>query len=328
MRVCIIGDASEPLDEGMKKTTHALARGIAQYCDVLILNPCKALRPHFWLSLRRYRPEVIHYVPGPTWRSFVVLGLAKAITSAASVMSLTQPDPALPYHFACRLFRPDLLLAQSSETERRFLDLGWDVRHVPHGVDTGRFRAVTPAEKIRLRCAHGISPSAYVILHIGNACPARNLEALVQLQQPGSQVVVVCSTTIVGDTRIKRRLAAAGCLVWEHYVEAVEEVYALADCYVFPTPNGSGAIELPLSVLEAMACNLLVVTRSFKALPRVFQPNDGLYFVNSDDELRSVVEHLRRAGPSPATRAKVAPLDWNTVARKVVGLYQTLTGKL
>ena len=66
----------------------------------------------------------------------------------------------------------------------------------------------------------------------------------------------------------------------------IEEVYALSDCYVFPTPpmNKINSIEIPLSVLEAMACNLSVITTKFGALPKVFEEGDGLIFVDDGED--------------------------------------------
>jgi glycosyltransferase involved in cell wall biosynthesis len=145
---------------------------------------------------------------------------------------------------------------------------------------------------------------------------------LAALQQEGCQVIVVSSTTIQGDADVERRLVETGCFVWNRYVEAIQEVYALADCYAFPMPAGVGAIEHPLSIMEAMACNLPVVTRRFGALPRVFEPGDGLYFVDSDDELKNVVQRIQDAREGVATWRKVHDLDWDAIAARIVALYR------
>jgi glycosyltransferase involved in cell wall biosynthesis len=308
----------------MKKVTHALAGALAGHCDVRVLNPLEATRLSFWSSLRHCHPDIIHYVPGPSLLSFILLALAKTWTSAATVMSLTHPDPALPRRIACWLFRPDLLLAQSLHLEQLFRDLGCNVRYVPNGVDTNLFRPVPPAEKLQLRQKYGISQEAYVVLHVGNTRRVRNLDALAALQQDGCQVLVVSSTTIQGDVDVERHLTEAGCLVWNRYVESIHEVYALADCYIFPTPTGVGAIQHPLSVMEAMACNLPVVTRRFGALPRVFEPGGELYFVDTDDELRTTVRQVQDTGGAATTRARVLELDWNFIASKIAALYQEL----
>jgi glycosyltransferase involved in cell wall biosynthesis len=325
MRICVIGDASEPLDEGMKKTTYALSTALSKYCDVLVLNPLKAGRLGFWKSLLHYRPDIIHYVPGPSLYSFVLLALTKTVTSAATVMSLTHPKPGLPRRFACRLFRPDLVLSQSLQTEKLFRDLGCNIHYTPNGVDTRQFQPTTSqAEKTHLRHNYGVSPEAFVVLHVGNTRRVRNLGVLTELQHDGYQVIVVSSTTIQGDSSVDVDLMAAGCLLWNRYIQAIEEVYRLADCYVFPTPTGIGAIEHPLSVMEAMACNLPIVTKRFGALPRIFAPGDGLYFVDSDTELKAKVKQVRYTKNTVATRNKVIAMDWDVIALQILTRYQDL----
>lgn len=324
MRVCIVGDVTEPLDEGMKKVAYELASALAEHCDVQVLSPLKATSKGFWSSLRHYRPDVIHYVPGPSLRSFALLALTKAWTSAATVMSLTHPDPALPWRLASRFFRPDLLLSQSLRLEQLLREQGCSVRYMPNGVDTDLFRPVSAAEKASLRHKYQVPSDAFAVLHVGNTRRVRNLDVLAALQGDGRQVIVVSSTTIQGNPDVDARLREVGCLVWDRYIESIQEVYALADCYVFPTPTGVGAIDHPLSVLEAMSCNLPVVTKRFGALPRVFDPGDGLYFVDTDDELETVVERVRCNGVASATRAKALDLDWHAIALEIVDLYQDL----
>ena len=112
--------------------------------------------------------------------------------------------------------------------------------------------------------------------------------------------------------------------MWNEYIKSIEEVYALSDCYAFPTPTGVGAIEHPLSIMEAMACDLPVVTRKFGALPRVFRPGDGLYLVDTDDELRETVLHIRNSEKLVATRAKVIGMDWDIIADQLLMMYQDL----
>lgn len=321
MRVCIVGDTSEPHDEGMKKTTHSLAQALARHCDVLVLNPLRAFGTDFWASLMRHHPEIIHYVPGPSLRSFVLLALAKALTSARTVMSLTHPDPALPTGLVCRFFGPDLLLSQSLDTEQLFRGRGCEIQYLPNGVDASRFRPVSQAKKACLRRQYGVPAGAFVVLHVGNTHRARNLDVLPSLQRDGCQVVVVSSTSIPGDSSVDIDLSAAGCIVWDQYMDAIEEVYALADCYVFPTQTGVGAIEHPLSIMEAMACNLPVVTSRFGALPRVFEPGDGLHFVDTDEQLRQAVIQVRDTRAPVATRAKVLGLSWEAVAERLVSRY-------
>ncbi len=65
-------------------------------------------------------------------------------------------------------------------------------------------------------------------------------------------------------------LRRAGVLLITHYLPEIVELYQAADAYVFPVPPNPAdpsAIDLPLSVLEAAACNLPILATRFGALP-------------------------------------------------------------
>ncbi|NLX09212.1 MAG: glycosyltransferase family 4 protein [Chloroflexi bacterium] len=323
MRVCILGDASPPHDEGMKKVTWSLATALSARTEVLTLNPLRAATLDFWRQLRRFGPDIVHYVPGPSLKSFLLLAAVKRRTAAYTVLSLTHPDPAMPRRLACRFLQPDLVLTQSAHWEQLFKAAGCrNLQFVPNGVDTARFKPATPDEKRALRQKYELSPDAFIVLHVGNTRTVRQLDVLPRLRQAGCEVIVVSSTTIRGDGEMDDRLTQAGCRIWNHYIEAVEEVYALADCYVFPLAQGVGAIEHPLSVIEAMATNLPVITRRFGALPRTFSPGDGLYFVDLDDEIVHTVQSIRDHRPPVATCEKARALDWERIADRLLELYQ------
>ena len=322
MKVAIIGDSAPPLDEGMKKTTASLAEALANLCSVKIFNPFQVLTIDFWSSLRNFQPQVIHYVPGPSLKSFILLTFIKRWISAKTVASVTHPDPDLPVWIVERFFKPDLLLLQSSRSQKQFLPLSCKKEFLPNGVDIQRYKPVLPAEKIILRQKYGIPTKSYVVLHVGNTRQIRNLECLIGLQKDNCQVVVVGSSSIQDDSGVADHLRSAHCIVIDNFIETIEEIFALADCYIFPTTNQVGAIEHPLSVLESMACNLPVVARRFGALPDFFQDGEGIYFAESDEDIVNIVRKLRKFGWDSQNRERMREFDWSTIANRLLALYQ------
>jgi len=67
-----------------------------------------------------------------------------------------------------------------------------------------------------------------------------------------------------------------GFRIIDEYVPNIEEIYNLADCYVFPTFKRHNCIDMPLSVMEAMACNIPVISTKFGGLPKIFKEGNGL----------------------------------------------------
>ena len=69
----------------------------------------------------------------------------------------------------------------------------------------------------------------------------------------------------------RRDLEAAGVRVLRENLPAIHELYQLADVYLFPVQRADAAMEIPLSVLEAMAVNLPIITTPFGRLTELFE---------------------------------------------------------
>ena len=118
-----------------------------------------------------------------------------------------------------------------------------------------------------------------------------------------------------------KELQGAGCLVWIKHFDRIEEIYHISDCYVFPTLEPKACIETPLSVLEAMACNLPVVTTRFGALTRAFKEGDGFAFVDDVAGIPGAIDRVRQSG-TVRTRAMVLPYSNEEMARQLIDIYK------
>jgi glycosyltransferase involved in cell wall biosynthesis len=94
----------------------------------------------------------------------------------------------------------------------------------------------------------------------------------------------------------------------------------LADCYVFPVQPGD-SISMPLSVLEAMACNLPVVTTCFKGLTNFFDQSPSFRFIHETDDLFESIESVLYSSPPPITRDMVSVYSWDSVVNQLEDYY-------
>ena len=76
------------------------------------------------------------------------------------------------------------------------------------------------------------------------------------------------------------------------------------------------AIEIPLSVLEAMATNLPIVTTDFGGLVDLFTEGEGLFICSSEDEFASKARQ-GLACEEVRTRTMVLGLSWKYVAEMI-----------
>ncbi|MFX0206726.1 MAG: glycosyltransferase family 4 protein [Candidatus Hodarchaeota archaeon] len=341
MRICIIGDCSGNIDEGMKKTALYLNSELSKKHQVLLANPRTTFSQRFWRNIKHFEPQIVHYVPGPSIFSFMIVkALATYCRNTKTVMSALHPCfyglrglKYGPYNAISSIssnlipiFKPDLILIQSSWSERMFTKLGCRTQRLPNGVDTDRFIPVSTTTRKELRKKYGINEDKFLICHVGSLKKWRNVSLLKKLQKENNQVLVVGSTSTGRDKKLCQELQQEeNCLVWTDYVEDMEEIYALSDCYVFPTMEERiGSIEMPLSVLEAMSCNLPVISTKFGGLPEFFQEGDGLFFVNSEDDFHHGIKRVKNRDVEIRTRKQVLPYSWENIAERLENIYQQL----
>ena len=218
-----------------------------------------------------------------------------------------------------RLFAPDVVFVQHKEAAKRLISLGCDAQLIPSGVDLHRFTPVSPDRKMELRAEYGLDPKAFTVLHVGHIKRERNVQSLVHIRQElAAQAIIVGSTFPGQDKNLLTELREQGIIVFNQYLPNIEHIYQLADCYVFPVMSHQACIGAPLSVLEAMACNLPVVTLRYGDLPATFEQGDGLFYAEEPAELpKSVAQTLYLHGCD--TREMVTPYSWRNIARLLLG---------
>jgi len=328
-----------PYDEGIKNVAVGLAGALAASHEVLtltsqgkddaargILNFNSGRLLLNWRLrgiIHAFRPDAVLYVPTSCATPFAFLRarvLRGYANQARTALLTLQPRPynAIGKRIMRRL-APDLVLAQSRRTTRVIQGLGCRVSLLPPAVDTQRFRPVSSAEKAELRRRYGIAPEATVVTHVGHLKGKRNLGEILSLQGgENRQVVIVGSSSTEQDGALAASLYAVGAKVIDTYVARVEEIYQLSDLYLFLAVEDTAAIEAPLSVLEAMACNLPIISTPFGGLPDAFSEGRGLCYWDGRKPLADVVQ---TALSTPcATRALVRSHTWAAAAQTVAAL--------
>jgi len=137
---------------------------------------------------------------------------------------------------------------------------------------------------------------AFIVSHMGHLNEGRNLKSLVPLQKTGYQIVVVGSSSTpkdsIGPASIKQELLDEGIIVLDSYIEQIEEIYQSSDLYIFPVVAGTGSIGMPLSIMEARACGIPVVTTDFGSLKHYLKDDfGGIMYEKPENFLEAVNEY-------------------------------------
>lgn len=331
MRICLIGNyyPDKPHDEGMAKVGSYLSKELSNRHDVLHLSVKRLFSKEFWKKIKDFCPQIIHYIPGTSIRNLIIIKVLKFYCGRAKIItSVQQPNFSAFSKILIPLLKPDLVLVQSLRTERMFNSAGCRTVFLPNGVDSQRFIPVSSEVKRTLKAKYQVDTTKAIVLHVGPLRKWRNIDILGKVQQhEDNQVIAIASTTNPSEKEACQQLKQAGCMVWQTYLENIEEVYALSDYYIFPPTYKLGSIEVPLSVMEAMSCNLQVISTKYGALPRLFTEGEGLYFADRDVDLVSLLKRVKTDNRQVKTREKVLTYTWGSIAERLEQIYSEVIKK-
>ena len=193
------------------------------------------------------------------------------------------------------------------------------VRYLKTGVDTEKFLPVDARTQKSLKQKYGLDPERPVVLHVGHLKQGRNIAQLLKLDQ-NNQILLVFSTLFRDDADEalrKELLAVPNVHMIEDYVPDIQEVYQLSDVYFFPVVEAGNCIDVPLSCLEAAACNKPVVTTDYGGM-KEFQGKSGFYMIDAfeAEALNRLVAKALNA-KSFDTRTAVLQYDWSRSIKEI-----------
>ena len=184
------------------------------------------------------------------------------------------------------------------------------------GIQADKFTPVTSEQQQKLKRKYDFDPNLPLVLHVGHCSIGRGLEDFAKIQ--GAQCMVVASGMFENEAVVKT-LQDAHVRIHKGYLENVEEVYQMADAYLFPTRSVEFVISVPLSVTEALSCGVPVIGyRSFDNLNEIASEDGAVTLIDNTEDINSVLSMVtaKKCGHS-----LLRSMDsWDAVAVKVLKL--------
>lgn len=339
-QIAIIADKlTLPIDEGLKKLTFKMMEYGLKRDDVDVYNSpedvaldgvtlyhanklMKSAEIKSLLNKKKYTD--IYYIPeaSTTFNTFV-----------RAWMLQRQAPKKVRVHIVCsqkriingwkklllKHFVQQHIITFSQSVNNYIQSLGLQSSFYPLAADSSVFKPVSSLERNVLREKYGIAKDARVALHVGHVKKCRNIAVLKQLTDKGWQVVVVGSTSMAYEEDIATELKTYGIIIRGEFNPHIEELYQLADLYVFPVRNEDEAIDFPLSVLEAMACELPVISTRFGALPDNFEETSSFGYLDKDENLCLMAEKYYGVDASDNRKIIMNKFSWDKVFEKMLG---------
>lgn len=194
------------------------------------------------------------------------------------------------------------------------------VTYLKTGVDIHKYAPV-PAETARkLKTAYGFDPDRPVVLHVGHMKEGRNVRQLMKLDKCYQIVLVISSLSKERqDSALRAELEQCGNIrIIDTYLPNIEELYQLSDVYFFPVMQRGHCIDVPLSCMEAAACNKPVVTTSYGEMRQLIG-KPGFFAIDDFEEkaLNACVAAALSAG-AVDTRSSVLAYNWDLAVDALV----------
>lgn len=324
MKILLLAGTEGQADEGARNVSGQLGRLLALRAETRSIAASRV--GEILAAVRSFKPDIVHSVHGPSPRTFALLGLLRMLSPRTRFFAtLTQPSPGLlRMGSALRAFRFIHLFSQDAGREQVFAKRGFRTTLMPNGVDTERFKPVDPASALPHALASRLDPRRKLVMHVGHLKLVRGVEtmAAVARANPDWQVLMVASKRFAGEPEAVSTLQDAGCLIYQDFVDDLPALYCRADAYMFAATDLYGSIDMPLTVLEAMACNRPVVSTPYKALPRFIAAGEGVHYFDGESQASAALGRVAANVEAVATREKALQFSWDAVVDRTLEAYR------
>ena len=160
-----------------------------------------------------------------------------------------------------------------------------------------------------------------------------------QIIELGYEILLIISTALDREEKIFLDILNSNICVKTKYFENIEEIYSLADAYIFPIKGLGkdyfptfieeiGVIDMPLSILEALSVGIPVITTDVDAIHTLISNNNDcagvLYF---DGTTKQFISKLLTINHFEFNNNKIREIiDDKLVIKKILSGYSELLG--
>lgn len=288
-KVLLVGDYKEFPSEGMEVITKRFVDRLrSNGLNISTITAKSFFLKMFVVLLLRY--DKVIFTHGPGKGAYILTLLVSIFFGPQVIWVATRPDISFNGFLDRFLFKLEKIYC--GKRDQRLIQLAErcsaDFKQVIIGIDFERLEAFNDSNIIKKSELIGECGDVDVpmILHVGHLRKNRGLDRLVEIKKKlGSKVniVVIGSPSLSSDEDVISYLNANNVNIYREHIPNLSSVYRVSDLYVFPVdPVNGGAIDLPLSVIEALMCGVPVVSTRFGVLPEYFEENPCIMFDNGN----------------------------------------------
>lgn len=321
MRILVIGTVDGQKNEGMRNIITHLASSMEQLQHHVEYSRLRTVPTTLAKSIKA---DAILVCSRATCMSYFLIMLLKLVYTNKPIFFLVVQPPRNGFIKLCRM--RELKCHYLCINIDDMLDIstagGSKIDEIKVGIDTTKFRPVSMAERASIKYRWGFDLSRPIVLHVGHRSKGRGLEKICTLDEQKYQRVVVASG-LFEDEETVRMLERSQVRNIVGYIDSIEELYQIADVYIFPTVDKDYVISIPLSVMEALACGTPVVAfRQFDPTRRIAATNKkkAITLIESESQLNRAVNDA--LSTKECVSLLKTDLSWNEVALSVLAIME------
>ncbi len=253
--------------------------------------------------------DIFHFTFTPTnLNSLIIKNIirnkkAKTIQTVATL----REDLYSPSTIKKMLFS-DIIVVYSEYASKKLKEFGFsNVRHVYPGIDLNEYQPKEKNSKLIERC--NIKPEDFVLCFPGEYTRLGAIDDVIEAfhiflkKFPRAKLLIACRIKNKEDLRkkyfIMKRVAKEGFSDKVNYLDdqdyKMSDVYNLADILLFPVRNLHGKFDIPLVLIEAMACGVPVIASREKKLTHFLAENNCVFVsAGRPMELSEAIEKLAK----------------------------------
>jgi N-acetyl-alpha-D-glucosaminyl L-malate synthase BshA len=244
--------------------------------------------------VKKYKIDIIHahsVIPTGLIVVFVakIMGRPSFITSHGMDINNFDAKSIYGYMISFSLNHCDKVISVSGDLAETMKSLGIKENKIVilrNAVDTERFK---PFKNIELRYKYAIGENEILILFVGYLDTFKGIfeliDAFYEINKKNKNVKLMMVGTGPKKDELKKKVSKSNLedfLIFTGKLSPFEmhKYYQAADIFVLPSFTEG----LPISVLEAMACGLPIVTTNVGGIPEAIEDGLNGFIINSKDE--------------------------------------------
>lgn len=310
MRIHVISTVNGQINEGMRNIATHLARAFEAKHEVCY----SGLKDFVSIIRNSVNCDATMIFARANKMVYWLARLVTVLSANVWIVCVQKPNADFTFLSGRRPLKVNYLTLLEDDLSEIKCRSGYKKVSMDVGIKTDKFVPVTTEKQRELKQKYGFDPEKPLVIHVGHCSSGRGLEDFAEICS-AERLIVASGMFENADT--VNTLQQAGVCIRKGYFEHVEEVYQMADAYLFPTHSAEYVISIPLSVMEALSCGVPVVGyRDFPNLLKIPAEEDAITLIPNKTELNDAIGHAAKRKKSHSLLRE--PKSWEEVADEVL----------